>query len=261
MNTRKSCRQELLQNLSEKDIEGLKNIYRRILDLKESYGDVDLHEVEEPKRSTSWLNGSTRMLGKLNTIQPSNGNNNFSYSQFQEEFVMDLMVDHPDNALMRYLHARKHNSDLAFKMMYNSVKFLHSQNYHKIIEKGELDLLQYPLESGLFYFSGYDLEGNIVVYLNPRLHRPKESPVDKISEIMMYLMSLGYSFLGNGKVTGVVNLKGLSLSNVEYANVRFAADTLANNFPETLNRVLIINAPWIFSGKIMFDKYILYSFN
>jgi hypothetical protein len=261
INTIKSCRQELLQNLSEKDIEGLKNIYRRILDLKEKHEDVNLYNVEEPKRNTSWINGSTEMLGKLNTVQPSNESKSFTYSQFEEEFVKDIMVDHPDNTLIRYLRARKHNSDLAFEMMYNSVKFLHNQNFHKIIEKGELDLLQYPLESGLFYFSGHDLEGNIVVYLNPRYHRPNESPVDKFSKIMMYVMSLGYSFLGNNKVTGVVDLKGLSLSNVEYANVRFAADTLANNFPEILNRVLIINAPWIFSGKIMLDKYILYNFN
>ncbi|KXN69342.1 CRAL/TRIO domain-containing protein [Conidiobolus coronatus NRRL 28638] len=158
------------------------------------------------------------------------------------------MVDHPDNLLIRYLRARKYDSKAAFIMARDSIKFFHNQGFRDVIQKGELDLIQYPLESGFIYFYGHDLEGNAVLYLAPRFHKPKESPVEKFSKIIMYIMAQGYLLLGDKKVTVVVDLKGLSLSNIEYANVKFASDILANNFPEVLSRVLIFNAPWIFSS-------------
>ncbi|KXN69344.1 CRAL/TRIO domain-containing protein, partial [Conidiobolus coronatus NRRL 28638] len=172
----------------------------------------------------------------------------FTYEQFEEELMKDIMVDHPDNLIIRFLRARKHDSKAAFQMVFDSVQFFHVQGIHDVIKRGERELLQYPLESGLLYFYGHDLEGNAILYLNVRYHKPKESPVELFSKIIMYIMAQGYLMLGDKKVTGIIDLKGLSLSNVEYKNVKFAADILANNFPEVLSRVFIINAPWIFGG-------------
>ncbi|KXN69343.1 CRAL/TRIO domain-containing protein, partial [Conidiobolus coronatus NRRL 28638] len=167
---------------------------------------------------------------------------------FEAELMSNIMEDHPDNLFIRYLKARKYDASLAFKMLYDCVTFLYFQEFREIIRAGERELLQLPLESGLFYFHGHDLEGNIILYINPRVHNPKETPIDEFSKVLLYIIAQGYLMIGDKKATVVVDLKGLSLSNVEYASVKFLSDILAYYFPEVLRRVIIVNAPWIFSG-------------
>jgi hypothetical protein len=251
MTGQKSCRKGLIQNLSEKDVSGLKEMYVQLFDLKTNMNEPPLQKTDTAKSSSSWFGGKSK------AAPPPVEAETLTYEQFENELMGDIMVDHPDNLLIRYLRARKYDSTAGFAMARDSIKFFHNQGFREVIRTGECELLQYPLESGLLYYYGHDLEGNAILYLTPRVHKPKESPVEKFSKIIMYIMAQGYLLLGDKKVTVVVDLKGLSLSNVEYANVKFAADILANNFPEVLSRVLIFNAPWIFSGK--FNLYLFKS--
>jgi hypothetical protein len=250
MSNYKSCRKGLLENLSEQDIKGLKEMYEQLFELEDKLENPPIQKTDTAKSTSSWSSGLSGFMGKSKAAPPPTEAETFTYDQFKAEFMADIMVDHPDNLMIRYLRARKHDPKLGFKMVYDSIKFFHNQGFRDIIQNGERELLQYPLESGLLYFYGHDLEGNAILYLTPRVHKPKDAPVEKFSKIIMYIMAQGYLLLGNKRVTVVVDLKGLSLSNVEYANVKFASDILANNFPEVLSRVLIFNAPWIFSSKL-----------
>jgi hypothetical protein len=254
MSTQKPCRTGLIRNLSDKDLKGLKEMYSMLLKLKELFDAQQFGSNETIQSIAEKLGGANAVFGGFKIPPVPEELGGFTYEQFEEELMKDIMVDHPDNLIIRFLRARKHNSEAAFQMTFDSVQFFHVQGIHEVVKRGERDLLQYPLESGLLYFYGRDLEGNVILYLNVRHHKPKESPVELFSKIVMYIMAQGYFMLGDKKVTGIIDLKGLSLSNVEYKNVKFAADILANNFPEVLSRVFIINAPWIFGGKIKYSR-------
>ncbi|KXN65973.1 CRAL/TRIO domain-containing protein [Conidiobolus coronatus NRRL 28638] len=242
MTGQKSCRKGLIQNLSEKDVGGLKEMYMHLFDLKTRVEEPPLQKTDTAKSGSSWFGGKSK------AAPPPAEAETLTYDQFEEELMRDIMVDHPDNLLIRYLKARKYDSKAAFIMIRDSVKFLHNQGFRDVIRTGERELLQHPLELGLFYFYSHDLEGNAILYLSPRVHKPKESPDEKFAKIIMYIMAQGYLLLGDKKITVVVDLKGLSLSNIEYANVKFTIDILANNCPEVLSRVLMFNSPWIFSS-------------
>lgn len=44
-------------------------------------------------------------------------------------------------------------------------------------------------------------------------------------------------------------MTGFGLGNMEYSPVKFIIQCFETNYPESLGRLLIHNAPWIFSGK------------
>jgi hypothetical protein len=245
-----NCRTGFVQSMNEGDIKSLKDMYKQLFQLKSQLEYSDKLKENNISRNAPRINGVDGLPGKLKTNQLFNENENLYYEQFEAELMSFIMLDHPDNLFIRFLKARKYEASLAFKMLYNSIEFLYFREFREIIRAGERELLQLPLESGLFYFHGYDLEGNVILYINPRVHKPKETPIDEFSKVILYNLAQGYLLLGDKKATVIVDLKGLSLSNVEYASVKFLSDILANNFPEVLNRILFINAPWIFSGKI-----------
>ncbi|KAF9395191.1 hypothetical protein BGZ94_006598, partial [Podila epigama] len=114
---------------------------------------------------------------------------------------------------------------------------------------------QYPkffeqLESGKFYINGTDKEGRIVAYLNVRLHRPGDQPAKTLEKLTVYVMEAGRVLLEHPVETVclVFDLTGFSLSNMDFNMVKYLVTVFEAYYPESLGRIIIHGAPFVFWG-------------
>ena len=106
------------------------------------------------------------------------------------------------------------------------------------------------LESGKFFIHGTDNEGRIVAYLNVRLHYPNEQPAKTLEKLTIYVMEAGRVLVKHPVETVclVFDLTGFSLSNMDFAMVKYLVTVFEAYYPESLGRIVIHGAPFVFWG-------------
>ncbi|KAG0256551.1 hypothetical protein BG011_004441 [Mortierella polycephala] len=168
----------------------------------------------------------------------------------------NVMGDHPDSLVLRFVRARKWNVVNALNMMFKAFKWRLDEDIPavKYSTDGELNAL-YPkffdqLEGGKFYIHGTDNDGRIVAYLNVRLHKPNDQPAKTLEKLTVYVMEAGRVLLQSPVETVclVFDLTGFSLSNMDFAMVKYLLQIFEAHYPESLGRVLIHGAPFVFWG-------------
>ncbi len=63
----------------------------------------------------------------------------------------------------------------------------------------------------------------------------------------------------NEVVTMVFDLTGFGLNNMDHNFIKFLVTCLEAYYPESLARILVLNAPWVFNGLILIDLCLLIS--
>ncbi|KAG0327795.1 hypothetical protein BG000_000798 [Podila horticola] len=168
----------------------------------------------------------------------------------------NAMGDHPDSLLLRFVRARKWNVVNSLNMLFKAFKWRLDEDIPavKYSSDDKLDS-QYPkffeqLESGKFYINGTDKEGRIVAYLNVRLHKPNDQPAKTLEKLTVYVMEAGRVLLEYPVETVclVFDLTGFSLSNMDFAMVKYLVTVFEAYYPESLGRIIIHGAPFVFWG-------------
>ncbi|GJJ67673.1 hypothetical protein EMPS_00019 [Entomortierella parvispora] len=168
----------------------------------------------------------------------------------------NAMGDHPDSLLLRFIRARKWNTINALNMMFKAFKWRLDEDIPavKYSTDEELNAL-YPkfyeqLESGKFFIHGTDKEGRIVAYLNVRLHYPNDQPAKTLEKLTVYVMEAGRVLVQYPVETVclVFDLTGFSLSNMDFAMVKYLVTVFEAYYPESLGRIIIHGAPFVFWG-------------
>ncbi|KAF9193301.1 hypothetical protein BGZ50_007561 [Haplosporangium sp. Z 11] len=168
----------------------------------------------------------------------------------------NVMGDHPDSLMLRFIRARKWNVVNALNMMFKAFKWRLDEDIPavKYSTDAELNAL-YPkffeqLEGGKFYIHGTDNDGRIIAYLNVRLHKPNDQPAKTLEKLTVYVMEAGRVLLQPPVETVclVFDLTGFSLSNMDFAMVKYLLQIFEAYYPESLGRVLIHGAPFVFWG-------------
>ncbi|KAF9426683.1 hypothetical protein BGZ76_002647 [Entomortierella beljakovae] len=168
----------------------------------------------------------------------------------------NAMGDHPDALLLRFIRARKWNVINALNMLFKAFKWrldedIASVKYSTDVKLNSLHPKFFEqLESGKFFIHGTDVDGRIVAYLNVRLHFPRNQPAKTLEKLALYVIECGRVLLQHPVETVclVFDLTGFSLSNVDLAMVKYLVTIFEAYYPESLGRIIIHGAPFIFWG-------------
>ncbi|KAF9132569.1 hypothetical protein BGW39_011834 [Mortierella sp. 14UC] len=168
----------------------------------------------------------------------------------------NVMGDHPDALLLRFIRARKWNTINALSMMFKAFKWRLDEDIPAVKYSSDIQLNhQNPnffdqLEMGKFYIKGTDIDGRIVAYLNVKLHHPGDQPPKTLEKLTIYVMECGRVMVEHPVETVclVFDLTGFSLSNMDFAMVRYLISIFEAYYPESLGRIVVHGAPFVFWG-------------
>ncbi|KAG0331918.1 hypothetical protein BG004_001455 [Podila humilis] len=168
----------------------------------------------------------------------------------------NVMGDHPDSLLLRFVRARKWNVINALNMMFKAFKWRLDEDVPAIkystddlLDKQNPKLIK-QLELGKFFLHGTDIEGRPIAYLNIRLHRPGDQPPKTLERLTVYIMETARVLLQHPVETVCLmfDLTGFGLANVDFAMLRYLITVFEAYYPESLGRIIIHGAPFVFWG-------------
>ncbi|KAL3454469.1 CRAL-TRIO domain-containing protein [Aspergillus insuetus] len=178
--------------------------------------------------------------------------------------------DNPDGLLLRFLRARKFDVGKSFNMMLRAMVWRIKQVHvdEKVLLNSELQALQESknklkphdakeaeaflaqVRMGKCYQHGEDKQGRPVGIVQVKLHKPSAQSTEVINRYILHIIESTRLLLRPpvDTVTILFDMTGFTLSNMEYAPVKFIIECFQDNYPESLGNMIIHNAPWVFSG-------------
>ncbi|KAF1808380.1 hypothetical protein P152DRAFT_462659 [Eremomyces bilateralis CBS 781.70] len=183
--------------------------------------------------------------------------------------------DHPDALLLRFLRARKWDSQAALVMAVSALHWRLAEGKVdvEIMKEGEEgaqrwaqsedpdvkgegeDFLE-QLRLGKSFIVGADKVGRPICLIRTRLHHAGDQSESSLERYTIYTIETARMMLRPPVDTAalVFDMTGFSLANMDYAPVKFMIKCFEANYPESLGVVLIHKAPWIFSSVFSIIK-------
>ncbi|KAF9170547.1 hypothetical protein BGX21_008531 [Mortierella sp. AD011] len=168
----------------------------------------------------------------------------------------NVLGDHPDALLLRFLRARKWNVTNGMNMILKAFKWRMEDDIEEVKATSEIDLdakyrgFRLQMETGKSYFHGTDKLGRPVVYIQVRLHKPSEQDPKALEKFTIYVMETGRLMIQPPVETACVifDMTGFSLANMDYNFVKFLVQCFEAYYPESLGVLVIHKAPFVFWG-------------
>lgn len=186
----------------------------------------------------------------------------------REAFWHMSKMDHPDAILLRFLRARKWDvhaanvmalstlhwrlkdfkvdEDVMFQGEGGAVKAETSSTGDE--KKVAADFMQ-QYRLGKSFFHGVDNEGRPMCHVRVRLHKGGEQCTESLERYTIHTIETGRMLLRPPVDTATIifDMTDFSLANMDYSPVKFMIKVFEANYPESLGRVIVYKAPWIFS--------------
>ena len=177
---------------------------------------------------------------ELTRVMPSDGSTSLTPSDRQE------FCD--DKALGRYLRARRGNVDHAKKLLLNTLEWRGKMGLHDI-SPFSMSEFSNEIKSGKMYISGNDSEGKSVMITRKKADGYDGNYDHYIRHLCFVLESACRAMKGDQESwVWIMDMKGYSRANSPPINVSIATlRILADSYPERLHKVLIVDAPSVFS--------------
>ena len=155
-----------------------------------------------------------------------------------------------DGLLLRFLRARKWILIDAFVMAVDTLKWRRSFGVRHLLVEGEEAVKRDLFSSGKSFFWNVDRQGRPVVILTGRLHDKNAQSLEDTLKHTVLNMEIGRRLFGDGVETVLVifDLQSAGLASLDMASMQFMIQCFQSYYPESLGRILILNAPWIFWG-------------
>ncbi|KAF9361025.1 hypothetical protein BGX26_006347 [Mortierella sp. AD094] len=168
----------------------------------------------------------------------------------------NVLGDHPDALLLRFLRARKWNVTNGMNMILKAFKWRLEDDIEEVKATSETDLdakyrgFRLQMETGKSYFHGTDKLGRPVVYIQVRLHKPADQDAKALEKFTIYVMETGRLMIQPPVETACVifDMTGFSLANMDYNFVKFLVQCFEAYYPESLGVLVIHKAPFVFWG-------------
>ncbi|KAG0145554.1 hypothetical protein CROQUDRAFT_658474 [Cronartium quercuum f. sp. fusiforme G11] len=200
--------------------------------------------LDEKLRSEQELNDAKLALEKYGKVK------------FLETFWGMIMMDDPDVIVLKFLRARKWNVSAGVAMMASCMKWRIEFGVDKTLEKGEEGLKDCEgfinqMKMGKSFIQGTDKLGRPIVYITVRLHKSSDTTTKSLEQYIIYVMESVRLMLIPPiieKTTIVIDMTGFGLANMDWKSLAFILKCLESYYPESLNVLLVHNAPWIFQG-------------
>lgn len=186
----------------------------------------------------------------------------FKPAELHQAFFLTLRNDSPDNALLRFVRARKFKTnqiiDMAAKCLEWKVK---EYPVDKWVMDGDLEIYEskkHPeiikaFEMEKAYFRGVDKNNGPIVVIRVKKHFGLDCPEKDFERFICLIIewvriALKDYELGNDGANILFDMKDFSLKNADLAAVKFLAKAFEANYPESLSAIWIHKAPWIFNA-------------
>lgn len=179
---------------------------------------------------------------------------------FQRQFMRALRVDLPDNFLLRFVRARKWDMDKACKMLVDLIAWRQEFPANDWLFEGDAPSYLGGTNPGLIknfereklWVHGEDRDGSPIFWFQARKHfgldaTAAENERYAVTQIEWVRLFLREVTQGIDTCLIVFDLTGFTLRNADYLTIKFLAVAFEAHYPDCLGRVLIYNAPWIFS--------------
>lgn len=164
--------------------------------------------------------------------------------------------DNPDAGLLRFLRARKWDIDRALAMLCAALKFRYEMDVEGIIFRGEAGIddpgFLNQFRRGISYIKGNsEAPGEHPIYFihvarhftNAQKHEVLQKFVLLAMENARQLTTPPYE-----KAIVIFDMNGFGLKNMDWQCVLFLVKCLEAYYPESLQRIYVHGAPWIFKG-------------
>jgi hypothetical protein len=175
-------------------------------------------------------------------------------------FVSRIRNDLMDNFLLRYARARNFNTLATLEMLHNTASWRTKFGVDKWFLEGDAPSYLNKTNGGFLknflteksWIRGHDYEDNPIFWFQARKHFGSDYSVFDVQRYAVVMIEWCALYLqdvhkSRDTFTIVFDLTGFTLKNADYTSIKFLAEILESDYPETLGKILVHNAPWIFS--------------
>ncbi|WFC96986.1 hypothetical protein MBRA1_003652 [Malassezia brasiliensis] len=176
----------------------------------------------------------------------------------REAFWSMTQTDAPDATMLRFLRARKFDIDRALGMMVAALQFRMDMDLDEILRKGEEGLQDEPgfmnqYRRGISYIEGstsrerHELP---IYFIHVARHFTNAQKIETLQRFVLLAMENARSLTTPPLMKAVIvfDMAGFGLKNMDWQCVLFILKCLEAYYPESLQRVYVHGAPWIFKG-------------
>lgn len=170
-------------------------------------------------------------------------------------------LDLTDNWMLRFVRARKFELEPALTMLSKSMQWRRDDmSAAEWVLEGDAESYLTGTNKGFIknftseksWIEGTDDQNNPIFWFQAKKHFGSDSPAEETQRYAVVTIEWVRLFLRevNESVDTcsiVFDLTGFSLKNADYTSIKFLADVFEAHYPESLGRIYIHNAPWIFS--------------
>lgn len=181
---------------------------------------------------------------------PPNSEELEAVGRLKSQICMEYPEAHKftDTTFLRFLRGRKHEEDKALRAFIRFIEWRQENDVDNISSR--TDEFTTELESGKLCTSFCDKEGRPVAHIFARKHNKYARDLDQIRKLIIFSLEdiLKRANPEEERMVICFDLKGFSLNCMDYDAVKVLIDILGFNYPETLHRAIIVNAPFLFSA-------------
>ncbi|WFD33202.1 hypothetical protein MCUN1_000015 [Malassezia cuniculi] len=175
---------------------------------------------------------------------------------FYDNFWFLCGPDPPDMMMLKFLRARKWDVDRAVAMLARCIKWRIESNIIDIIRKGDQGLSEdvpeflKQGEIGKVFASGMTDDHMPVIFIEVAKHLTKGQAPETMRLFIIMCTECFRSLISypNEKIVIVFDLGGFGLKNMDWNALIHVIQILEKYYPETLAKLYIHRAPWIFQG-------------
>lgn len=178
---------------------------------------------------------------------------NHGGAALRREFWAIVKGEHPDAYMLRCLRARKWDVDRALAIIGSTCAFRVQYNISHIMKSAELGLVQTRggfniMNNGISYVYGATAAGEPVYFIEVGSHYSSNQTAEELKRGVILLQESLQILMPPPVERKVVifNLNNFGIRNMDWSIVLFMAKTMESFYPETLARVYVHGAPWIF---------------
>ncbi|WFD44076.1 hypothetical protein MPSI1_002741 [Malassezia psittaci] len=176
--------------------------------------------------------------------------------EFYSQFWFLVGPDAPDMVMLKFLRARKWNVHRAFAMLANCVKWRIESNVIDLLYRGDEGMGQLDdkylmqLEAEKTYATGATDDLMPLIYINVKRHLAKAQGPETMTRLVILSAESFRTLMTHpsDKIVIVFDLTGFGWKNMDWHTLTSIMKILEAYYPETLRKLYIHNAPWIFQG-------------
>lgn len=174
----------------------------------------------------------------------------------RKEFWEMLRLEEPDNALLKFVRARKWKLDKTLSMIAHSMNWrVNEVQVDDLLNGGELAIFKNEeqgviknLEMQKAFISGRDKQGRPIILARPKLHNSHDQTESEMEKYCILVIEQARLFFKSPVETATIlfDLSGFAMANMDYGPVKFLISCFEAHYPESLGHMFIHKAPWIF---------------